>query len=437
MRCGLLMLLLLVPVLPLSCMKAMSFAAGSHGVEHRAERRSERQERQQGPACPHARPSPPCHRFLPCSQQEGQGRATFSAAGAAAAGQGGAQAAGAGGAGGAAWGAGACTPVVEKRGVGECGEERSAAAPARGNGRGAAVRGGGTGVALRPPAPNPPPRALVPANQKVICATLTGVGSRQLERLRFDVVVIDEAAQVGAAHAGMHRCWLCRMHARARSSRRCAPSATPPCLMHRASVPLFLAAGAGACLLGSAAEGEEGGSGGRSPAGGLGPGGRCAEIWARQAARSSRGRVGAAPTSRAGSGSWLLASAAGAPACGRLWGRVPPYAGLRFPPNHATQPARPLRPRLCPHLPAAPDGDQREGGARRAHQDAVRAAAGAAPQAASAGASTRTACDTSRLKPLCCCSGLLRVTHEQGMPLLRPVVQAQARTVLPRPVVPP
>lgn len=30
---------------------------------------------------------------------------------------------------------------------------------------------------------------------QVVCTTLTGVGQRQLERLQFDVVVIDEAAQ--------------------------------------------------------------------------------------------------------------------------------------------------------------------------------------------------------------------------------------------------
>ncbi len=32
---------------------------------------------------------------------------------------------------------------------------------------------------------------------QVICTTLTGVGTRQLNPLQFDVVVIDEAAQVG------------------------------------------------------------------------------------------------------------------------------------------------------------------------------------------------------------------------------------------------
>lgn len=32
---------------------------------------------------------------------------------------------------------------------------------------------------------------------QVVCTTLTGVGARRLDRLQFDVVVIDEAAQVG------------------------------------------------------------------------------------------------------------------------------------------------------------------------------------------------------------------------------------------------
>ena len=33
---------------------------------------------------------------------------------------------------------------------------------------------------------------------RVVCTTLTGVGQRLLDGLQFDVVVVDEAAQVGA-----------------------------------------------------------------------------------------------------------------------------------------------------------------------------------------------------------------------------------------------
>lgn len=43
---------------------------------------------------------------------------------------------------------------------------------------------------------------------QVVCTTLTGVGARQLDRLQFDVVVVDEAAQV------WRRClqWLCALY---------------------------------------------------------------------------------------------------------------------------------------------------------------------------------------------------------------------------------
>jgi hypothetical protein len=42
--------------------------------------------------------------------------------------------------------------------------------------------------------------------RQVICATLTGVGNRQLERLSFDVVVIDEAAQVPVVRCAVLCC---------------------------------------------------------------------------------------------------------------------------------------------------------------------------------------------------------------------------------------
>lgn len=43
-------------------------------------------------------------------------------------------------------------------------------------------------------------RTPCPCSRQVICTTLTGVGQRNLDRLQFDVVVIDEAAQVRRPH---------------------------------------------------------------------------------------------------------------------------------------------------------------------------------------------------------------------------------------------
>ena len=40
----------------------------------------------------------------------------------------------------------------------------------------------------------------------VVCTTLTGALMRDLRDLEFDVVVIDEAAQVG--NSSLRRCWL-------------------------------------------------------------------------------------------------------------------------------------------------------------------------------------------------------------------------------------
>ena len=123
-------------------------------------------------------------RFGHASQRTGLRCAAAGAAGAAAAVQGGAAAAGAGGGGGAQGGAGegpGCP--LEGRLGGWTNLKHSRCLWRHGLRKGPQRSAVGGLWALQ-----------------IICATLTGVGARHLEKLSFDVVVIDEAAQVRQRH---------------------------------------------------------------------------------------------------------------------------------------------------------------------------------------------------------------------------------------------
>jgi hypothetical protein len=68
----------------------------------------------------------------------------------------------------------------------------------------------------------------------VVCATLTGVGARQLQQLRFDVVVVDEAAQAlepacWAALLKGRRAVLAGDHLQARRARPSPPPGAQGC----------------------------------------------------------------------------------------------------------------------------------------------------------------------------------------------------------------
>lgn len=99
----------------------------------------------------------------------------------------------------------------------------------------------GCPAARAPPSSVPcDPHAVQPSWQ-VVCTTLTGVGTRQLDRRQFDVVVIDEAAQVRHPCASARCTTWPRCMQRRGASRRARGSAGSTGALLCTRSPSFLA----------------------------------------------------------------------------------------------------------------------------------------------------------------------------------------------------